>query len=147
MKPTLRIWLLGKSSKESDCCMWDFVSFDVMGDGTVFSWDGGTLEDLIPDFIAAKTSPFSSVPWGPDAFNKETSSLCSAIRAFAEGLILLTELLCASTSFLMFLPTGFSFFKPELLLTAFFTISISAASSTLTKQPALRFSHGKYQKN
>lgn len=137
MKPTLRIWLLGKSSKES-VCFEDLDSVDVgaevfgctWADGVVFSLDE-TIVDPSPDLIAAKTSPFSSVPWAPDAFNDDVSNPCSVISNFAAGLILLTLVFSDLVASLVSWWIGFSSLTAEPLKTAFFTISKSAASSTL----------------
>ena len=138
MKLTLRIWLLGISSNDSDCCKWD-LSGDA--EGEAWEWTGGggilsfeeELEDPIPAFIAAKTSPFSRVPRGPDAFSVDASNPNSVISNFADGLILVKLDFSALTSFLDSCCCGFSFLISEPLLTLAFTISMSSGSSTLQK--------------
>jgi hypothetical protein len=50
-----------------------------------------------PDLNAAKTSPFNSVPRGPDALSEDASSPCSLISILAAGLIRLTTDLCSDT--------------------------------------------------
>lgn len=137
MKLTLRIWLLGISSNDFDCCNLDFSgdaegeAWEPIGDGGIFSFEE-ELEDPIPDFIAAKTSPFSKVPRGPDAFNVDASNPNSVINNFADGLILVKLDFSALTTFLDSCSCGFSFFTSEPLTLAF-TISMSSGSSTFQK--------------
>lgn len=136
MKRTLRIWVLGKSSKESDCWgvfdsglaeedFWELVS----GDGFDFS-DGEILEDPFPDLIAAKTSPLSKVPWGPDAFNDDASNPYSEISNLADGLIFVKPDFCSRTSLFDSCCVGSCFLTAESPEAEVFTALISFGSST-----------------
>lgn len=99
-EPALRIWEFGKSSWASTVNAGDPGPEDEewgMGcglwadaDGDVFAWDESeVLNDPIPDLIAANTSPFNSVPRGPEALSEAVSSPNSEISNLADGLILL----------------------------------------------------------
>jgi hypothetical protein len=113
----------------------------VWGDAGAFSSDEETFEDPFPALIAAKTSPFSSVPWELDAFNVDESNPYSVISNFADGLILATLVFWALASFPSSWCVVISSLIPKPLLALFFTVSISAGSSTL-KTTGEVFSYG-----
>lgn len=137
-KLALRIWLFGKSSYKS---LRD-VGTDNRG-GLDPADDGGCWEDIdkfsldisevceepARDFIAERTSPFKSVPWGPDDFNEDVSNPNSFISNFAEGLILLKVIFSVLSFFNVSSCIDFSFFA-VLLDTVEGMFFISSWSST-----------------
>lgn len=86
--------------------------------------------EALPDFIASSTSPFKRVCRGPDAFNEDASSPCSAISNLADGLILL-KLVLGVLSLCSTASADFSSLTSPFLDISAGTFLISSGSSTL----------------
>lgn len=152
-EPALRICEFGKSSWASTVNAGDLglegeawgvgCGLRVDSDRDFFSRDEfEALDDPIPDLIAANTSPFNSVPRGPEAFSEVVSSPNSAISNFADGLILL-KLVWGVLSLFPTSPwVDFSSLLSEALDNVVGTFLISSESSTL--QTNSRFQYTKF---